>query len=207
MWSSRNGFVACWEMMITITWTLEAMVKNWVVFQWKGQEWGSLCSNLKTRKRDFMEHLQIRHWSFPGVFVSGTFPGRWKKVALLLQSKSLYFEILFYHAPLIQLSEDMRYFFDYCINRTIELIRSQMAQVEGKRNRVKVRSKKADNLVVQDNDLCRQFISLAASASPNSCTRNWHFLWNCRMSSFADQKPREFNLGPGGWFNTHTSTL
>lgn len=36
-------------------------------------------------------------------------------------------------------SDDMRFFFDDCINELIELIQGQITQVENKKNRIKVR--------------------------------------------------------------------
>lgn len=36
-------------------------------------------------------------------------------------------------------SDDMRFFFDDCINQVIELIQSQITQVEKKKSRIKVR--------------------------------------------------------------------
>ena len=36
-------------------------------------------------------------------------------------------------------SDDMRFFFEDCIDEVIELIQDQITQIEGKKNRVKVR--------------------------------------------------------------------
>ena len=43
-----------------------------------------------------------------------------------------------FHVQADYFSKNMRQFFDPCVDRVIELIQSQIAQVESKRNRVKV---------------------------------------------------------------------
>jgi hypothetical protein len=42
------------------------------------------------------------------------------------------------HCVANHFSDEMRYFFDDCIDGVIELIQSQITQVENKRNRVRV---------------------------------------------------------------------